>query len=83
MKWMSLAGHLACMEEVRYAYNILVRQPERKSFPGRCRYKWEVNIKMNLTAIGCEGVDWIHLVQDRVHCWAFVNRQKARYFFTS
>jgi hypothetical protein len=26
------------------------------------------NIKMDLVEIGCKGVDWIQLAQDRVHC---------------
>jgi len=28
---------------------------------------------MDLWEIGWEGVDWIHLVQDRDHWWAVVN----------
>jgi len=28
---------------------------------------------MELTEIGWEGVNWIHLAQDRVHWWPFVN----------
>jgi hypothetical protein len=27
---------------------------------------------MNFKA-GCEDVDWIHLAQDKVQCWALVN----------
>jgi hypothetical protein len=83
MKWMSLAGHVAYMEEVRSDCNIVVRQPERRGFPGRHRYRWEDNIKMDHTEIDCEGMDWIHLVQERVHCWAFVNKQKAGYSLTT
>jgi hypothetical protein len=26
---------------------------------------WEHNIKIDLKEIGCEGVDWIHLAQDK------------------
>jgi hypothetical protein len=33
---------------MRNAYRILVRKPERKIPPGRPRYRWEDNIKMNL-----------------------------------
>jgi hypothetical protein len=28
---------------------------------------WKNNIKMVLREIGCEGVNWIHLAQDRVN----------------
>jgi hypothetical protein len=44
---------------MRNAYKILAR-PCRRS-----RLRWEVNIRMDLTEIGWEGVDWIHLTQDR------------------
>jgi hypothetical protein len=40
---------------------------------GRPRHKWEDNIKMDLREIGINGVNWIHLAQDRVRWWAFVN----------
>jgi len=32
---------------------------------GRPRSRWEDNIKMDLEEVGWEGVDWIHLAQDR------------------
>ena len=32
---------------------------------GRPRRRWEDNIKMDLKEIGCGGVDWIELIQDR------------------
>jgi hypothetical protein len=28
---------------------------------------------MDLKEIGCDGVDWIHMVQDRDQQWALVN----------
>jgi hypothetical protein len=31
---------------------------------------------MYLKEIGCEGVDWIHLAQDKDKWWAFVNMVK-------
>jgi hypothetical protein len=27
--------------------------------------KWECNIKVDLREIGCDGIDWIHLAQNR------------------
>ena len=30
------------------------------------RRRWEDNIKMDLQEVGCGGMDWIKLVQDRV-----------------
>jgi len=37
---------------------------ERDHF-GRPRSRWEDNIKMDLHEVGCGGVDWIELAQDR------------------
>jgi hypothetical protein len=31
------------------------------------------NIKLDLREIGIDGANWIHLAQDRVQWWAFVN----------
>jgi hypothetical protein len=39
----------------------------------RPRRRREDNIKMDLEEIGCEGVDWFNLVQDRDRWRALVN----------
>jgi transcription termination factor 2 len=70
MRW---AGHVARMEEERSVYTVLVGRPEGKRPLGRPRSRWEDNIKMDLREIGIEGVNWIHLAQDRVQWRAFVN----------
>jgi hypothetical protein len=44
---------------------ILVGKPEGKSPLGKPRHKRVNNIKMNLGKIGCGGMDWIGLAQDR------------------
>jgi hypothetical protein len=36
------------MEEVRNAYRILVRKPERKRLLERCKAGWEDNVSMGL-----------------------------------
>jgi hypothetical protein len=38
------AGHVACMEEMRNAYKILIWKPEGKRPCGRPRRRWEGNI---------------------------------------
>jgi hypothetical protein len=38
---------------------------EGKRPPGRSRNKWEDNIRKDVREIGWEGVNWMHLVQDR------------------
>ena len=40
---------------------------------GRPRRRWEDNIKMELQEVGCGGMDWIELAQDRDRCRALVN----------
>ena len=40
---------------------------------GRPRRRWEDNIKMDLQELGCGGMDWIELAQDR-DSWRALNR---------
>jgi hypothetical protein len=54
MKW---AGHVAHMEEKRYAYRVLAGKPEGKKPLGRDRRRWQDNIKMDLRETGCGVVD--------------------------
>jgi hypothetical protein len=61
------------MGEIRNEYKILVGKPEGKRPLGRPRRRWEDNIRMDLGEIGWEGVDWIHLAQDRDQWRALVN----------
>jgi hypothetical protein len=42
-----------------------VGKPEGKRPLGRRRRRWEDNIKMDLQEVGCGGMDWIELAQDR------------------
>ena len=46
---------------------------EGKTPFGRPRRRWEDNIKMDLQEVGCEGMDWIVLAQDRDRWRALVN----------
>jgi hypothetical protein len=56
MRW---AGHVARIGVRRGVYRVLVEKPEGKKPLGRCRFKWEDNIKMNLREVGCGGMNWI------------------------
>jgi hypothetical protein len=67
------AGHVACMVERRDVYRVLVEKPEGKRLLWRPRRRWEDNIKMNLREVGCGGMDWIELAQDRDRWRALVN----------
>ena len=39
--------------------------PEGKRPLGRPRSSWEDNINLDLQEVGCGGMDWIELAQDR------------------
>jgi len=50
--------------EIGGLYRVLVGKPEGKRPLGRPRRRWEVNIKMDLPEVGCEGMDWLDMAQD-------------------
>jgi hypothetical protein len=54
-------------------YRVLVGKPEGKRPLARPRHRWEDNIQMRLQEVGCGGVYWIELAQDRDRWWALVN----------
>jgi hypothetical protein len=51
--------------EKRNSYRILEGNPEGKRPLGRPRRRWVHNIKMDLSEIGWDGMDWIDLAEDR------------------
>jgi hypothetical protein len=54
-------------------YRILLVKPEGKRPVGRPRGRLEGNNKVDLQDVGCGGMDWIQLAQDRDRWWAVVN----------
>jgi len=54
-------------------YRVLVGKPEGKRPIGRVRCRWEDNNKMDFQKVGCGGMDWIELAQDRHRRPALVN----------
>ena len=70
MRW---AGHVAQMGERRGVCRVVVGKPEGKKPLGIPRRRWEDNIKMDLQKVGCEGMDWIGLAQDKDRWRALVN----------
>jgi hypothetical protein len=61
------------MGEGRGVYMVLVGEPERKRTMGRTMRRWDDNIKMDIQEVGCGGMDWIEVVQDRDRWRALVN----------
>jgi hypothetical protein len=61
------------MGKGRVVYRVLVGKPEGRRPLGRPRCRWEDNIKADLQEVGCGGMDWIELAQDRDRWRALVN----------
>jgi hypothetical protein len=72
-KAIPVTGQVVRMGEKRNAYRILVGIPERKRPLGRPRRRWVDNIEIDLREIGWDGMDCIHLTQDKDQWMAFVN----------
>jgi hypothetical protein len=73
------------MVEGRGVYRVLVGKPEGKRPLGRPRRRWEFNIMMDLHEVGCGGMEWIDLAQDRDRWQALVNavmNLRVTYFLT-
>ena len=59
--------------ERRGVYRLLLGKRDGKRPLGRPERRWEDNIKMDLREVGCGGMDWIELAQDRDRWWTLVN----------
>jgi hypothetical protein len=59
--------------ESRGAFRVLVRKPEGERQLGRPRHTQKDHIKIDLQEVGCGGIDWITLAQDRNRCQTCVN----------
>jgi hypothetical protein len=70
MRW---TGHVKRIVKKRNACRIVEGKPEGKRPLGRPRREWVDNIKIDLRVIGCDGMDWIYLAQDRDQWRALVN----------
>ena len=68
-----MGGACSAYGERRAVYSALVGKPEGNRPLGRPRRRWEDNIKMHIQEVGCGGLDWIKLAQDRDRWRALVN----------
>jgi len=70
MRW---AGHVALWGKGEACTEFWWGKPEGKRPMGTPRRRWVDNIKMDLQDVGCGGMDWIELAQDRDRWRALVN----------
>ena len=56
-----MGGACSAYGERRDVNRVFVGKPEGK----RPKRRWEDNIKMDLQEVGCEGMDWVNLAQNR------------------
>jgi hypothetical protein len=70
MRWVR---HVVHTWERRGGYRVLVGKPGGKRLLGIPRRRWEDNIKTDLQKVGCRGMDWIELAQDKDRWRALVN----------
>jgi hypothetical protein len=68
-----MGGACSTYGERRGVYRVLVGKPEGKKPLGRPRHRWEDDIKLDLQEVGCGGLDWFDLAEDRVSWRALVN----------
>jgi hypothetical protein len=62
MRWV---GHVARVGEGKKLYKVLVGKPVGLRTLGRPRRRWEDGIRLDLREVGRDGVERIHLAQDR------------------
>jgi hypothetical protein len=68
-----MGGACSTHGERRGVCRVLVGKPEGNIPLGKPGHIWDDNITMDLQEVGCEGLNWIELAQDRDRLRALVN----------
>ena len=70
MRW---AVYVVRMGKMRGAYSVLAGKLRERDHLEKPRLRWGDNIKVDLQKVGCGGMDWIELAQDRDRWRALVS----------
>jgi hypothetical protein len=68
-----MGGACSAVGVERGVYRVFMGKPDGKKPLGRTRRRWEDNIRLDLQEVGCGGMDWIGLAQDRFRWRTIVN----------
>jgi hypothetical protein len=68
-----MGGACSSDREERGVYRVLVENTVGNRALGRPRCRWEGNVSADLQKVGCAGMDWTELAQDRDRWRALVN----------
>jgi hypothetical protein len=49
----------------------LIRRPQREKTTQKT---WRINVKIIFSEKGCDSVNWVQIVEERVHLWVPVKR---------
>jgi len=60
-----MSGACSTYGERKGVYRVLVGKPEGKGPLGKPTCRWENNINMDLSEVGCGGMAWIDVAQNR------------------
>lgn len=74
IKWKEMDEACGRHKEKTNAYMVLSVKPDGKGVFGRSQHQGKTKNIMNFKMFGWEGVDWIHLSQDRKKRRALVNK---------
>jgi hypothetical protein len=70
---MGWAGHVARVGRAQVYTGFWVANPEGKRPLVSPKRRWEDNINLDLQEVGCGGMDWIEVAQDRDRWRELVN----------